>query len=452
MTTADAFDGLPKPRRYYAALGVSMAVTVSVLDGSMVVLAAPLIARDLGIDAHSAIWVVSAYQLSAAMAMLPVGRLADSLGRRRVYLACVAMFMLGALGAAFASNLMTLATARFVQGLGGAGLMGVTNAMLRDIYPRETFGRGLGLNAAAVAISVAVGPTLAALILAVAPWQALFLITTPIGALLLVLGWFTFPPDKPVGGALDLTSTALAAVAFGATLSAANGVAHGEAVLLIALATLIGASAWIVLTRRARNEAAPLLPLDLMGIRPFTLSLATLFSSSLAQLMAYVAIPFMLQHEFARTPLETGLLFGAWPLTFALAAAISGRLAARFSPGAICTFGLGLLALGLALLALLSPQASAADIVWRMAVCGLGYGLFQPPNARALITSAPLDRAGAANSMGAGVRIVGQATGAAVVALTLRLAPEQGAMLALWFASAAALASAAISSMRGARA
>lgn len=451
MTTTDAIDGLPKPRRYYAAFGVSMAVIVSVLDGSMVVLAAPLIAEDLGIEAHSAIWVVSAYQLAAAMAMLPVGRLADSLGRRRVYLACVVMFMLGAFSAALASNLPTLVAARFMQGLGGAGLMGVTNAMLRDIYPRETFGRGLGLNAAAVAISVAVGPTLAALILAVAPWQALFLITTPIAALLLVLGWLTFPPDKPAGGALDLTSAALAAIAFGATLSAANGIAHGQALLLIAIAALVGVAGWVVLARRERGKPAPLLPLDLLAIRPYALSLATLFASSGAQLIAYVAIPFMLQHDFARTPLETGLLFGAWPLTFALAAATSGRLAARYSPGAICTFGLGLLTIGLALLALLTPDASAADIVWRMAVCGLGYGLFQPPNARALITSAPVERGGAANSTGAGVRIVGQAAGAAVVALVLRLAPENGAIMALWFACGTALVSAAISSTRGVR-
>jgi DHA2 family multidrug resistance protein-like MFS transporter len=199
-----------------------------------------------------------------------------------------------------------------------------------------------------------------------------------------------------------------------------------------------------VYVMRSRVQSHPIMPIDLLRNARFALTVATSIMSFSAQMLAFVSLPFYFETALHRSQVETGLLMTPWPLAVGIGAPVAGRLADRFSPAILGGIGLLVMCLGLALLALLPVDATSADIVWRMALCGLGFGLFQSPNNRAMISSAPLERSGAAAGMQATSRLVGQTCGATLAAISFRLAAHAETVslgVAAALAGAAALAS-----------
>ncbi len=178
-------DGLPQPQRRQAVWVIVLGITLAVLDGSIVNLALPGIARELNAAASQAIWVVNAYQIASLVTLLPLAALGERLGYRRVYLVGMALFVLASVAATFATSLTTLTAARALQGLGAAGILSVNSAMVRLIYPSARLGRGIAINSMVVATSAMAGPTVAALILSVASWPWLFALNVPLGLLTL---------------------------------------------------------------------------------------------------------------------------------------------------------------------------------------------------------------------------------------------------------------------------
>ena len=199
------------------------------------------------------------------------------------------------------------------------------------------------------------------------------------------------------------------------------------------------------------RRAVPLLPLDLLRIPAFALSMVASICSFSAQMTAYVALPFYFQEGLGFSEARTGLLMTPWPLAIAAVAPLSGRLADRYPPGLLGSLGLVLLAVGLTGLALLPPAPTTLDVVWRLTLCGLGFGLFQSPNNKIIITSAPRERSGGASGMQSSARLVGQSLGAALVAVLFGIAaggPAGAFALTLWCAVALSLAGAVASGLR----
>src|SRR5690606_22436174 len=166
---------------------------------------------------------------------------------------------------------------------------------------------------------------------------------------------------------------------------------------------------------------SPLLPGDLLRLPVFSLSVGTSICSFAARMLAYVSLPFYLQDGIGRSAVEAGPPLTSWPLALALAAPSSGRPAARHPAGLLCAVGLGTLATGLVLLGLLPTHPTDLEIVWRLAICGIGFGLFQSPNNRALIGSTPRERSGGASGMLGTARLLGQTSGAALAAFAFGL-------------------------------
>ncbi len=202
-----------------------------------------------------------------------------------------------------------------------------------------------------------------------------------------------------------------------------------------------------MLVRHELPRAGPLIPFDLLRVRLFTLSLAASVCAFMAQMSALVALPFEIQ-RLGHSAVETGLFMTPWPLALAVAAPVAGRLADRYPAGILGGLGLLVMSAGLALLAYFPGGSSALGFVWRMAVCGLGFGLFQAPNNRAILSSAPRARSGAAGGMLSTSRLIGQTIGAATVAILFRAYPANGSNLALSAAAALALAAALVSAVR----
>lgn len=444
----DDSDGLPVPQRYLAILTIALGLIMAVLDGAIANVALPTIARDLDMSPASSIWVVNAYQLAVTVSLLPFAALGDMLGYRKVYRWGLVVFTLASLACAQAHSLPELAVARMVQGFGASGIMSVNTALIRFIYPRRLLGTAMGINALTVAVSSAVGPTVAAGILSVASWQWLFYVNVPIGVVALLLGLRTLPRTDTSGERFDVGSALLNAAAFGLLITGVDGLGQGEGRWLVAGELVLACVAGTLLVLRQLSRSNPLLPVDLLRIPIFALSIGTSICSFAGQTLAYVSLPFYLQYALGKSAVATGLLMTPWPLTVAVVAPIAGRLSDRYPAGLLGGAGMAAMAGGMVLLAVLPAHPSAADIAWRMVICGFGFGLFQTPNNRAMLAVTPRARTGAAGGMLSTARLLGQSTGAALVAVVFGLVPTHGTTVTLLVGAGFALGAAGVSVLR----
>ena len=441
-------DGLPTPRRWWAAISVWLAISMTVLDSAIANVALPTIAHDFGAAPSESIWIINAYQLAIVVALLPLASLGEIVGYRRIYRGGLALFILASLTCAVSHSLPMLTLARTVQGLGAAGVMSVNGALVRHIYPHAKLGQGIGFNAMVVSASTAIGPTVASGILALGPWQWLFGVNVPIGLAALAIGWRMLPENQLSERRFDWLSATLNAFTFGLVISGVDVLTRTRAWLFGAVETIAGLAIGTLLVFRELSQPRPLVPVDLLRNRLFALSVATSIASFAAQMLAFVALPFHFENHLHFGQVETGLLLTPWPAAVGIMAPIAGWLADRMSTAILCAIGLVIFGAGLAALAALSAQPSALDICWRMALCGMGFGLFQSPNNRMMLTSAPRHRAGAAGGMLGTARLTGQTLGAVGTATFLHLFGDHGEVIGLFVASGLAALAAAFSLSR----
>ena len=309
----------------------------------------------------------------------------------------------------------------------------------------------MGINATVVAVSSVAGPTLAAGILSVAEWPWLFAVNIPIG---LVALWLSrrFLPDNPVrvsARRFNWRDAVMNALTFGLLMASVErgfrtGLTRDCSPWASQRCSSSGSSS------SAASCASPIRSCrsTCCASRSFSVSVVTSICSFLGQMLAMVALPFYLQHEFGYDEVATGLLMTAWPAVIMVVAPVAGMLIERIHAGLLGGTGLTAMAAGLFLLAFLPEHPVPGDIVWRLVLCGAGFGLFQSPNNSILIASAPPERSGSASGMLATARLTGQTTGAALVALLFHIDPENGCHIALLLAGGFALAGSVVSFSR----
>jgi MFS transporter, DHA2 family, multidrug resistance protein len=444
-------DGLAPPARYWAVASVGLALFMTVLDSSIANVALPVIARDFGAPPADSIWIVNAYQLAIVTTLLPLAAIGEKIGFRRVYVIGLALFTLASLACSLSHSLGQLTAARALQGLGAAGVMSVNGGLIRFIWPTRLLGRGIGVNAMVISISAAVGPSVASGILALGPWPWLFAVNIPIGLAALALASRALPGNPLSGRPFDWLSAILNAGAFGLIILGADVISRTRTKVVGGVELAVGLLFGFVLVRREWPMRRPLVPFDLLRDRVFALSVATSIASFAAQLLAFVSLPFRFENTLHFSQVETGLLMTPWPVAVGVLAPISGWLSDRFSTAVLCAVGLVILAGGLLALALLPQSPTAIDIGWRMALCGAGFGIFQAPNNRMMLSSAPRERAGAAGGMLGTARLTGQTTGAVLTAIFLQLFASHGEIVALEVAAALAVVAAVFSLLRARR-
>ena len=430
------WDGLHRPKIYYAVASVCCGIFLSVVDGNICNVALPTISQELGVSSADSIWVVNAFQLVIMMTLLSFSSLGELFSYKRVYVSGVVLFTVGSLFCAMSHTLPLLIASRAFQGIGAAMMMSVNTTLVKIIYPKKYLGKGVGINATVVALAAVTGPTLAAGILSFASWPWLFAINIPIGIVTFFMA-FRHLPDNPThveGRHFNVRDALLNAAVFGLLIGCIEMYSHGASLTTV----LVGAALLLLLgfiyVRTQLHRQYPMLPFDLLRIPVFSMSVLTSIVSFTAQMMALVAIPFMLLHTFGMNAVETGLLMTSWPLVIVFVAPLAGSLIGKVHPGILGCFGLLLMSTGCFLLSYIPADASHPDIAWRLALCGTGFGFFQSPNNHMLLSSAPNHRAGSAGGMLATARLVGQSTGAALVALFFHLfgdgAPHDAMLLA----------------------
>jgi MFS transporter, DHA2 family, multidrug resistance protein len=424
-------DELSPEQRHWAAAAIFTAVALTSLDTAIANIALPAMAADLHATPADVIWVVNVYQIAMVATLLPLAALGEIVGHQRVYLAGLILFTAASVACALAWSLPTLLIARVLQGVGGAGVMSVNTALVRFVYPDRMLGRGYGHNALVVATAFTLGPTIASAILSVATWPWLFAINLPFGLLAVLIGMKTLPKTVRATHTFDLPGALLATSCLGLLILGIGSAAHHTDAPVVMGELVAGLLLGWALLRRQAGHPAPMLPIDLFRRPVFALSAATAICSFLVQGLAFVSLPFYFEDILHRSQVETGFFLTPWPLVVGIMAPIAGRLSDRYPAGILGGIGLAMLGIGMALLALLPAEPSVANIVWRMVVCGAGFGFFQAPNMKALMASAPPGRSGGASGMVATARLTGQTTGAALAAFCFGLVGHDGATLAL---------------------
>lgn len=419
------------PREFRGMAAILMSIALATLDTAIANTALPAIAADLHASPAASVWIINAYQLAAVATLLPFAALGGVLGHRRVYLGGLILFVLSSALCAFAWSLPTLIIARVLQGVGASAIMSVNAALIGSIFPHERLGRGLGMNALVVGTSFSIGPTVASLVLSVASWPWLFAINLPIGLFALAFAWNSLPVTRLGSLPFDRLTAMLNVITFGALIFALSQAAQlgSMSSVMIALAVFLVGGA--LMLKREAGHPAPMFPLDLLKRPMFALSALTAFCSFATQGLAFVSLPFFFENTLGRDPVQTGFLMTPWSVVVAMIAPFAGRMSDRYPPGLLGGIGLAMLCLGMLSLASMPADASLLSITARMVLCGIGFGFFQAPNQKALMTSAPKERSSGASGTIATARLIGQATGAALVALSFGISSSHGPVLAL---------------------
>ncbi len=396
---------------------VGIGVFMATLDSSIVNISLPAIAQRFGVPLNGVVeWVVIAYLLAVAAVLLTLGRLADMIGHKPIWLAGLALFTLGSAMCGAAPTLGSLVGFRAFQGIGGAMLMAISPAMLTAAFPAEERGRALGLNAVIVALGVSTGPTLGGVLTETFTWRAIFYVNVPIGiagvvaAALLLRRRVT----RRRGG-FDPLGAALLALGLGAlTLGLSFGEAWGWGSARLLWTLCVGAAAVTALLFVERRLADPIVDLSLFRNRLFAAANVSLVLSFLALFAVSFLLPFYLEELRDLSTLHAGLLLTPLPLTLALIAPFSGSLADRIGTRWLASSGLAVACLSLVLIGTLDAVTPLWRVVATLMLTGVGQGLFQSPNNSALMGSAPAHRQGVAAGLLATGRVVGQSVSVAL--------------------------------------
>ncbi len=404
------------PRAYILAVAaVCVGAFMGQLDASIVTLAFPALERSFDAGVASVSWAGITYLLVLVATVAAVGRFADMVGRKLLYLYGFLIFIVGSALCALAPSLLALDAFRALQAIGAAMLQANSVAIIALAVPRQTLGRALGIQGAAQALGLALGPSVGGLLLAAGGWRLLFLVNVPVGALGLVAALLFVPRSTHLQGRVEfdwlgfaLFFPAIAALVF--AISEGNHVGWASPPIVLVLVAAVGlGTAFVVRESRTRH---PMVDLTLFRRRRFT---AGIVSSLLAFLVLFgvlVVVPFYLERALGFGTVRTGIELMVMPLALGLVAPWSGRMADTVGVRAPAVTGLVMVGVGLTLLGLLRPATPGFLLL--LALVGAGLGLFTSPNNAGIMAAVPAQQSGLASGLLNMSRGLGTAMGLAV--------------------------------------
>ena len=445
FNAASAPDGLPMPRRFWAIVTLMVSLAIASLDVTMANVALPAIAADLGIEPRKVVWVMITYNVTMLVTLLPLSALAERIGFRRMFVIGISLFMFWAIAVALSTSFTMLLVARAIQAVGTSMLMCMFGGLVRNIYPASQLGFGVSLNSLMVSVMAVLGPTVGAFIIEWLSWQWMFFLYIP-ACIATYFGVRFLPDVPPVNRPFDWLACGLSALALGLFVIGLDLLVSSTGWALGAL--VVAGFAGVLLYRRSRGQDAPVVPLDLLRVKPVAYAVGASATVFAGQTTAFVAFPFYLINGLGYGYAEVGILMGGWAIGSAIMAPVAGYLSDRYPVAILCGIGASFSAAGL-LWIVLMPMGASLFITWLpMLAGGLGFGFFQSPNNRAMLGGAPRHRSGAAGGLQATTRVFGQSVGTALAALSFQAGGQYGAQVAIGVGITLALSALVINIVR----
>lgn len=410
-------DGLPVPRRIWAVIAISFAMALFIIDGGIANVALPTIARELDVSDSNVTNIVTVYQLVMLMVLMPLAKLGERIGYRRLFQFGQVLFIVSSLAVILVDSFAMLLLIRVGQAIGAGMGLSVAAAMVREIYPENKLGAGLGLNSVITASAASLAPTLGGYIVAHFAWQWVFFAAAPFALLSLLLAR-ALPDPIERNIPLEWKSSAWMALTMLLLVGGVQVATHGGHFSLVIAMALLGVASGFRLVRRERQRPNPVFPVDLLGRPVLGLTVLAGFACFMAIATLFISLPFRLD-RVGFGPDEIGLLLIPFPVTLIFISPLAGWLSDRIAPTKLGVTGMAVAIVGFLLMAFLPEQADKLAISWRMSVCALGVGLFLTPNSKILISMSPRERAAAAGSLLSSSRMLGQTIAAATVGLLL---------------------------------
>ena len=400
-------------RRSLILAACMTATFMTAVESTIVATAMPTIVATLG-NFHLFSWVFAVYLLFQAVSIPIYGRLSDLYGRKRVFFAGASVFLLGSTLCGLAENMIVLIAFRALQGMGAGAVQPVAYAIVGDIYTPAERAKVQGLLSSVFGVSAIVGPTLGAFLIEHASWSVVFWINLPIGAVAMAM-LATFLHERPHDKAarIDYLASFLLMSGGGALMMAMIQAGRLNPWLIVILVAA-GIAALTALVRHERLVPAPMLPLRFWSNRVIALGNFGSFAIGMVMMSVTGFLPIFVQAVMGRDPAVTGIVLGAMSVSWAVASLLSGRLMIRTSYRASATLGGIMLALGSAVLVTMS---AASGPVWAAAgafLVGIGMGCCNTTYLVSVQGAAALRERGSATASNMFMRIVGQATGAAL--------------------------------------
>lgn len=393
---------------------------------SAINVALPAIQNEFSLDAISLAWIPTAYLLAYAVFVLPVGRVADIHGRKKVFILGIWLFTASSALAVLASSEFMLVLSRVIQGMGSSMIFPSSLAILASVFPEQERGRAIGITVASVYIGLSTGPFLGGVLTDHFTWRYIFLATIPVGMLAIYLSTWKLSGEwvEAKGEKIDVIGSLLYAAAIIAVVYGISILPSIESLRDITLGLgLVGCFIWW-----EYRASSPVIKMELFTQnRIFALSsLAALINYSATFAVTFL-LSLYLQYIKGLTSQASGLVLMAQPLVMAVCSPMAGRLSDRVRPGSISSLGMAITAAGLFSMAFLNFQTGILFIVCNLAFVGLGYALFATPNMNIIMNSVETKFYGVASGIAGSMRLIGNvlSMGTATIVFSLYLGKVQ---------------------------
>ena len=406
-------------RNKWLILGaVSLALFMGTVDSTIVNVALPTMVADFNTNFPTIQWVVLAFLLGLSVLMLSVGRLADMLGKKRIFLLGLVIFTAGSALCGLSPTAYVLIAARLIQSIGAAMLLALGVAIVTETWPSAERGKALGFSAGVISLGIVVGPTAGGLIINALSWHWIFFVNVPLGLLALIAVWRYVPPLTPKSNheqfdflGAGVFAVGLLALLLGLTVGQTIGFGDPRILALFGLAA-VSLVLFIAIEQRVRF---PMVDLNLFRNLQFSLNLATGALTFVAIAAVVFLLPFYLELALSLPVAQVGILMASTPLVLAVLGPLSGSLSDRFGTRPVSVIGLAILTVGYLVASTMNATTTPLGFILRMLLIGVGMGVFQSPNNSAIMGAAPRNRLGIASGMLSMTRTLGQTTGIALL-------------------------------------
>ncbi|GAP14670.1 drug resistance transporter, EmrB/QacA subfamily [Longilinea arvoryzae] len=404
-------------KKWYVMAAVAMGVFLSTIDGSIVNIALPTLVKELGQPLAIVEWVVLAYLLTVTTLMIGMGRLADMIGKKPLYVAGFVIFTAGSALCGSSATVGMLVGFRVFQAVGASMMMALGTAIVTEAFPSEERGKALGIIGLMVSIGVIAGPTIGGIILEHLTWNWLFFVNIPVGLVGIPMVLRFVPAIRPKGHQrFDYWGAVLLLVSlcsFLLALSIGEEIGYAKPVILGMFGLFAVTLALFVRVEKTTPE--PMIDTTLFRNGWFSVNLVTGFMTFVASAGTILLLPFFLQDVIGLSPRTTGLLMAVNPIAIGVLGTISGALSDRIGSRKLTTLGLFFQILGYWLISGITQNTPLFELVMRALPMGIGLGIFQSPNNSAVMGAAPRERLGVVSGMLSISRTLGQMVGISIL-------------------------------------